>query len=71
MVAFKTRGRRCFETSLILQAGCLLLRLRLLLMLARAEQTMTLKHIFQKNAIEFETRDTSNEQRDTSNEQRR
>ena len=32
---------------------------------------LTLKHIFQKNAIEFETRATSNEQRDTSNEQRR
>ena len=28
----------------------------------------TLKHIFQKNAIEFEQRDTSNEQRATSNE---
>ena len=28
----------------------------------------TLKHIFQKNAIEFEQRDTSNEQRDTRQE---
>ena len=31
---------------------------------------VTLKHIFQKNAIEFETRATSNEQRATSNETR-
>ena len=32
---------------------------------------VTLKHIFQKNAIEFETRATSNEQRATRHEQRR
>ena len=37
-------------------------------LLGRVPPLGTLKHIFQKNAIEFETRATSNEQRDTSKE---
>ena len=37
-------------------------------MSAYAVRCVALKHIFQKNAIKFETRDTSNEQRNTRQE---